>query len=270
MLEVRLLKDIDEIAFCEDIQKAAWGMHDAEVVPAPQINALYYSGGMVAGAFDGSKLVGFILGFLAKHAANPNPNAVLERDDVGIHSHMMAVLPDYQGQGIGRRLKWFQRDWCLSEGYNWVSWTFDPLQAKNAKLNFEYFGVFANHYKVNVYGEMRDDLNRGMESDRLLAWWDLQAESVQDLSEGKAQLQENTKEIPYALKINEKSLVPNLELDEKIVRLEIHKNLVVLLQTDLDFAHACRKVTRDVFLHYFAKGYTAKRFVESSYILYLP
>ena len=268
MIEIRLLKDIEEIAICEEIQKVAWGMDDAEVVPAPQMNALYYSGGILAGSFDGERLIGFIVGFLAKHDdANPNSDAVAMRDDVGIHSHMMAVIPEYQGQGIGRKLKWFQRDWCMAQGYNWVSWTFDPMQAKNARLNLEHFGAFANHYKVNVYGEMRDDLNRGMQSDRLLAWWDLSSQEVKHISEGNTHPDVSIKDIPYGLRIKDKSLQPNLELTEASVRIDVPENLVHFLKTDLPFAHACREATRAAFLHYFSQGYTAKRFLDGSYIL---
>jgi len=263
-VEIRLLKNINEIAICEDIQRAAWGMDDAEIVPAPQMNALNYSGGMLAGAFAGNQLVGFILGFLAKHDYDHGYDAL------GIHSHMMAVIPEYQGQGIGRKLKWFQRDWCLQQGYNWVSWTFDPMQAKNAKLNFEYFGVFANHYKVNIYGEMRDDLNRGMESDRLLAWWDLKNSSVEKISQGEKRSSLEIDTIPYALQIKDKSLIQNLDLSDAYVKIDIPQDLVRLLKTDLGFALDCRKATRETFLHYFSKGYSAKRFLEGSYILYLP
>ena len=272
MIEIRLLRDIEEITFCEDIQKVAWGMDEAEVVPGPQLNALYYSGGILAGAFDGQRLIGFIVGFLAKHDnANPNPNAATLGDDVGIHSHMMAVVPEYQGQGIGRKLKWFQRDWCIQQGYNWVSWTFDPMQAKNARLNLEHFGAFANHYKVNVYGEMRDDLNRGMESDRLLAWWDLKSAEVEHISKGNTHpdiSDISLSNLDYGLRIMNKTINSNLELIDECVRIDVPENLIHLLKTDLSFAHSCREATREVFLRYFSQGYTAKRFLEGSYILF--
>lgn len=263
MIEIRLLNTIEEIRLCEDIQKQAWGMDEDGVVPAPHMNAVNYSGGMIAGGFVGPELVGFIYGFLAKHDHE-------EKQGFGLHSHMMAVIPSYQGQGLGKQLKWFQRDWCLAQGLNWVTWTYDPMQAPNARLNLEHFAAYANHYKVNIYGEMDDALNRGMPTDRLLAWWPLQDDSVRALKDNGKRLTPNHElnDVPFALQKTKEGFHKDLNLNTPVVQLQIPINLLSLIKQDAALALEWRLHARDVFLHYFEQGYTAKRFLGESYLLY--
>jgi predicted GNAT superfamily acetyltransferase len=53
-----------------------------------------------------------------------------------------------------------------------VSWTFDPLEARNAYINLQRLGCIARLYHRNHYGDMEDELNRGLPSDRFEAeWW---------------------------------------------------------------------------------------------------
>lgn len=262
MVEIRLLEDMTEIRLCENIQKFAWGMEDDGVVPAPQMNAVNYSGGLIAGAFFEGQLVGFIYGFLAKH------NHAAD-EGVGLHSHMMAVIPSFQGKGLGRQLKWFQRDWCLERDINWVSWTYDPMQAANARLNLEHFAAYANHYKVNIYGHMDDALNRGMPTDRFLAWWPLQDQAVRKLKEAKSRMPVNhLATLAAALKKTTKGFEKNLNLKDSIISVEIPKSLLTLMQINTSEALEWRLQAREVFLHYFAKGYTAKRFLDGKYLLF--
>ena len=58
-----------------------------------------------------------------------------------LHSHMTAVLAEYQNRGVGRRLKLFQREEALKNGVPLVEWTFDPLELKNAHFNLNRLGV---------------------------------------------------------------------------------------------------------------------------------
>ncbi len=263
MIEIRLLNEISEIRVCEDIQKLAWGMDEDGVVPAPHMNAVNYSGGMIAGSFVDGKQVGFIYGFIAKHEHDA-------AQGFGLHSHMMAVIPEHQGKGLGKKLKWFQRDWCLEQGLDWVSWTYDPMQAANARLNIEHFAVYANHYKINIYGEMDDDLNRGMPTDRLLAWWDLHHDEVIALKTRakRSDLDKDLNDLPYALKKTANAFVKNLDLNDPVVRLHIPVSLLKLIKEDAALALEWRLNARDAFIHYFSKGYTARRFIDDTYLLF--
>jgi predicted GNAT superfamily acetyltransferase len=97
---------------------------------------------------------------------------------------MNAVLESYRDRGIGRRLKLFQRDDALSRGIRLVEWTFDPLEVKNAYMNFMRLGAIARRYLPNCYGVTTSPLHGGMPTDRLIAEWWLDSPRVNDLLGG--------------------------------------------------------------------------------------
>lgn len=120
------------------------------------------------------------------HAGNYAEVAVLDGDPVGaalgffgeplgdvLHSHIVGVLPRVAGRGIGREIKLRQRDWCRARSITTMTWTFDPLVARNAYFNIERLGAKPTHYLVDYYGRMTDGINAGQASDRVLATWDL-------------------------------------------------------------------------------------------------
>jgi predicted GNAT superfamily acetyltransferase len=159
-VEVRELAAPEDMAPVVAVQRAVWG--EEHVTPPSLLIMLVKSGGHVLAAFWQEKLVGFALAF----------PAVRPGQEPSMASHMLAVLPAYRGRGIGRALKWAQRDWCLARGFRLLTWTFDPLEAANAHLNLNVLGAVAPQYLVNAYGELRDRRNVGLPSDRLwVHWW---------------------------------------------------------------------------------------------------
>lgn len=170
---IRELKTMPEIDATVDLQRAVWGMRDVEVSSPHTLRAIVHSGGAVFGAMLEGALVGFCFGFGAPRAG-----------ELWLWSHMAAVHPDFQGRGIGFRLKQAQRLWALERGFRWMAWTFDPLQAGNANFNFNRLGVTARAYSADHYGEMQDGLNAGLASDRLEAQWELAAPRVHALAAG--------------------------------------------------------------------------------------
>jgi predicted GNAT superfamily acetyltransferase len=170
-VQIHPLVTMEALRACEDLQSRVWGYPDREVVPAAQMRATLHAGGLVAGAFVGRELAGFVYGFPAfAHEEGLGPR--------GLHSHMLAVTPEARGIGLGRRLKWYQRRWCLERGIAWVSWTFDPLKAGNARLNLEHLGAVVHEYHVDFYGVLGGLLSGEAPTDRFLALWNLSSSRV--------------------------------------------------------------------------------------------
>lgn len=153
---------MDEFAACEAISREIWGAAERNIVPRELLLTMQQNGGLVHGAFFPSgRLVGFCFGFVG-----------MRDGQLRLCSHQLGVLPEFRGGGIGIALKQAQRDDALRLGYELVSWTFDPLEARNAYINLHRLGCIARLYDRDHYGAMEDDLNRGLPSDRLEAeWW---------------------------------------------------------------------------------------------------
>ena len=165
-IEVRELHTPKELGEAVRLQFEIWGSNDA--TPANQLVISVKTGGHVLGAFDGDRLVSFAYGF----------PAIVQGQAPWIASHMLATLPEYGGRGIGRMLKWRQRLWALEHGFHRITWTFDPLEARNGHLNLNLLGAVAREYFEDCYGPMEDKLNQGLPSDRLMADWQLESDRV--------------------------------------------------------------------------------------------
>lgn len=164
---------VEEFARCVELQKIIWGFDDIDLVPLRMFVVASKIGGQVFGAYDGEKMVGFVL-------ALPG----YRHGRVYFHSHMAAVLPAYQGRGIGRRLKLRQREDALARGVDLIEWTFDPLELKNARFNIERLGVIVRRYVRNQYGRTSSPLHGGLPTDRLVAEWWLRAPRVEAVVRG--------------------------------------------------------------------------------------
>src|SRR2546426_5911133 len=161
-VEVRLVRSHDEFAACEAMSRDVWGAAERNVVPRELLLTIQLNGGLVHGAFlpDG-RLVGFCFAFLGRRDGQ-----------LRLCSHQLGVLEAFRGSGIGIALKQAQRYDALRLGVELVTWTFDPLEARNAYINLHRLGCIARLYDRDHYGAMEDELNRGLPSDRLEAeWW---------------------------------------------------------------------------------------------------
>ncbi len=159
-LEVRAPKDWPEMLAFEGLQRDVWKCPDREIVPAHQLQAHHHHGGCLLGLWQDGMAVGCCYAF-------PGP---LGQDY--LYSHFAAITPSLQGQGLGFLLKQAQADWARERGYRRIVWTYDPLQAANSRLNLGKLGAVCNRYRVDYYGELEDELNRGIPSDRLeVDWW---------------------------------------------------------------------------------------------------
>lgn len=171
-VQIRELKGMAEFRQAEDLQGEVWGRGDTPD-PADLMMVIQAEGGLVAGAFLGARLVGYVFGFPTR-----DPNIQ--------HSHRLAVAPDMRGRGLGAELKWHQRAWCLKRDIRHIRWTFDPLRITNARLNLNRLGGRSSTYLVDYYGEM-GGINTGLPSDRLLLDWYLDTPTVERRVGGKFQ-----------------------------------------------------------------------------------
>ncbi|WP_019588498.1 GNAT family N-acetyltransferase [Deinococcus apachensis] len=163
-LTVRELGGLDELARTPPLARSIWGEADAPEDPI-LLHVLQHVGGLIAGAVDGQGQVwAYLVGL---PTAQPDTQ----------HSHRLGVHPRCRRQGLGERLKHFQRAWCLERGVTRVRWTFDPLLLANAHLNIHRLGAAAVTYLPNYYGEMTG-INAGVPSDRFEVEWQLDSERV--------------------------------------------------------------------------------------------
>src|SRR6202165_5340062 len=168
-VEIRLVRTHDEFAACEAMSRDIWGAAERNVVPRELLLTMQHNGGLVHGAFlPAGRLVGFCFGFLG-----------MRDGPLRLCSHQLGVLPEFRGSGIGIALKQAQRYDALRRGYELVTWTFDPLEARNAYINLHCLGCVPRLYDRDHYGTMEDELNRGLPTDRFEAeWWLRRAKPV--------------------------------------------------------------------------------------------
>ena len=161
-VEIRLLRSHDEYAACETLSRDVWGVAERNIVPRELLLTMQLNGGLVHGAFlPDDQMIGFCFGF-----------AGLRDGRLRLCSHQLGVLPPYRGTGVGIALKLAQKRDALQRGYELITWTFDPLEARNAYINLHRLGCIGRLYDRDHYGPMEDDLNRGLPSDRFEAeWW---------------------------------------------------------------------------------------------------
>ncbi|MGL4611879.1 MAG: GNAT family N-acetyltransferase [Trueperaceae bacterium] len=251
--DIRELRGIEELALTEELNCIVWGQDD---LPDDKdlLRALQDEGGLLAGAFTPAhELAAYLFAFPTR-----NPHVQ--------HSHKLGVHPTYRKYGLGVRLKWFQRDWCLARGLQLVRWTFDPLRSVNAHLNIHKLGATANTYKENYYGVM-PGINAGAPSDRLVAEWFLNDPNVVKRSNQQDFLP-TTQIAPANEVINGKPVRTFLELDSNVT-IEIPNDFAALLAANQTLAVHWREHSREVFGHYFSRGYrlTDFSFATSSYTL---
>ena len=157
-ISIRKLEKNEDIRLIQTLEMEIW---NGAPIPTHQTFTVAKNGGLLLGAFSGDKLVGFSYGF----PGFANGKSYL-------CSHMLGIHPDYQLKGIGKWLKDEQRKRAQEIGYDLITWTFDPLESRNAYLNLSKLYAISDTYLENYYGEMEDGLNKGLPSDRLqIEWW---------------------------------------------------------------------------------------------------
>jgi predicted GNAT superfamily acetyltransferase len=262
-VNIRPLTTIDECRQVAALERSVWGYTDAEdVVPPPVLVVSIKRGGILLGAFDDE---GVMKGFAYSIPA-------VKAGRLSQWSHMLGVAEDSRSSGVGLMLKLAQRQAAIDMGVDLIEWTYDPLQAVNAHLNFARLGTVVSEYERNIYGQSSSPLHGGTPTDRFVAEWHIREPHVERRLQaaGGPLVRDGT--LAQALVINPSAgsggpaLRPgkaDLSQDARRLLVEIPSGFSQMLETDVALALEWRLATRAIFEHYFARGYRAVDFFLS-------
>lgn len=267
-LAIRDLESFDDLKQVEAVEKEVWNSADLDILPITFIIAAKEAGNLWLGAFDGPRMAGFafaIFGF--------------EHGKLSIHSHMLAVRPAYRDSDVGYRLKLAQRDRALamrigsslpSVRVEEITWTFDPLQSKNAHLNFAKLGVVSDHYKADFYGPETSSPLHQNSTDRLWVRWPIATRRVEDRLRGKNPRPEMLDALTHLqplVRFNGEGKPARADLAAALGRqriaIEIPSDIGVLEQKDLALAKEWREATRWALIEALNAGFVVAEFCRT-------
>jgi predicted GNAT superfamily acetyltransferase len=281
---VRDLRTIDDLRQLKAVEKEVWGMDEEDAIPMTLAIALQAAGSIFVGAFEqgeqdpgvriGAKakketsddgrpekeqLVGFAFGFLGR-----------EHGQTTIHSHMLAVLERYRHLDLGARLKQAQRERALAMGVHEMTWTFDPLQSRNAHFNFAKLGVLADTYKVDFYGPETSSVLHRNGTDRLWVRWLLESRRVRERIAGKnarVETLDTLRLLAPLVRFDGKGKPVRAELGEALgrerVSIEIPGDILAVEQADMGLAREWREATRWAFRESLKAGFIVAEYCRS-------
>lgn len=252
---VRAAKTVADCRQIEELERTIWGK-PVGGVGAPLLIAIIKARGIVLLAFDDDTPIGFAFGFVG----------LTHNGKFKIASHQAGVLPEYRGQNVGYMLKQAQREAAIEQGFDLMTWTFDPLQSLNAWFNLRKLGVVSNTYIRNIYGELNDELNKGP-TDRLSVDWWLTSPRVLDRAAGiaptfnaHAPLLNPTTTSATGLLIPADSIeTPTLPT----FRLEIPADILALQRADVELGLTWKMYIRAVLEEAFRLGYTVMELIRA-------
>ncbi len=259
-IEIRPIETEDEYHAVEQLQRDIWGAPDIEILGFESLMIAHKNGGVMLGAFDTAakaggqeRMIGFVFGFVGLTA-----NGRLKHC-----SHIAGVLPAYRDRNVGYALKLKQRERVLAQGIDLITWTFDPLESRNARFNFHKLGATCQTYLRNLYGAMRDALNAGLPSDRFQVDWRIASPRVEArlrgenraaspsllMADGVPLINPTGDELPYP--------AGEAAVEAERALIQIPSDFQSLKAADKNLALEWRLHTRELFEEAFANGYTA-------------
>ncbi len=244
---------------CVDIQREVWRFEDIDVIPVAMLLAADHCGGISLGAFNSlGEMVGFVTSMLGA-----DNGRILQ------HSHMLAVRLAYRNFDVGYKLKVAQRKEALRRKIGLITWTFDPMQPLNAYFNLGKLGARASGYEENFYGETTSLLHRGLPTDRFVTRWELEDAAVEKRLETGPPRHDLRKELKkYAIVNRLDEVAPGmtassplkLNCTEAELLFEVPYNLPDIKNRNLGVALEWQGKMRQLFRHYFKRGYAATDF----------
>jgi predicted GNAT superfamily acetyltransferase len=260
-ISIRDLKNIDDLSQLKAVEKEVWGMADEDTLPLTLAIACKAAGNVFVGAFEKEKLVGFAFGFLGR-----------EHGQTTLHSHMLAVLDGYRHLDLGSRLKQAQRDRAIAMGIHEMTWTYDPLQSRNAHFNFSKLGVVSDTYKVDFYGPETSSMLHRNGTDRLWVRWMLNSRRVRDRLAGKStsarvETLDAMKLLTPLVRFDPSGRPGRADLAESLARqrvsIEIPGDILEVERTDMGRAREWRDATRWAFREAVKAGFVVAEFSRS-------
>ena len=253
---IRDIESFEEMRAVEELQKEVWEFADLDVVPRTILIASREVGAVLVGAYDGPALVGFVYGFPG-----------YENGQSVHHSHMLAVKPEYRSSHLGYKLKLAQRDRVLAQDINQITWTFDPLQSRNAYFNFAKLGVIADGYRVDFYGAATSSFLHQAGTDRLWVSWLIDSERVRERLKDERKLSNLPDGTRPLIEVGT-DLAPKItespDLQGEYLAIEIPANINALQVERPELAVEWRKATRWAFSHAMTQGYLVAEFYRET------
>ena len=242
-LTIRDLTSIEDLTQAIQVEKEVWGSDDLDLMSLTFAIAAREAGNLWIGAFDGPKLAGYVFAFHALEDGKPS-----------LHSHMLAVREQYREYDLGTKLKLAQRERALALHLHEITWTFDPLQSKNAHLNFTKLGVVCDKYKVDFYGASTSSMLHQNSTDRLWVKWPIASRRVEDRLRGKdhrAEMLDALSTVQPLVRFNGEGKPARSDLAAALARqrasIEIPSNIGAIEQADPLLAKEWRQATRWAF-----------------------
>lgn len=249
MVTLKELTTIAELEQLETIEKSVWGMPP---LPIHQTLTAVKNGGIVIGAFDADKIIGFSYGF-----------AGFKNKSTYLCSHMLGIETSYRSKKIGEQMKQKQKEAAKRKGYSEIHWTFDPLETRNAYLNLTKLKGVCFVYMENAYGEMTDGLNKGLPSDRFEIHWYINSNHIEETKNYGTPIIINTIRTQHNLL--EFGSLNVTDFSSPVYGLDVPLDFQQLKSEDQSLALDWRLKTRDVFQQLFAAGYAAVQLIPGKY-----
>ena len=256
---IRDLESFDDLCQVKAVEKEVWGMADDDSLPMTLAIACKAAGSIFVGAFDGDKLVGFAFGIFGR-----------EHGQTTIHSHMLAVLERYRQHDLGLKLKQAQRERALGFGIREMTWTYDPLQSRNAHFNFAKLGIVSDTYKVDFYGPETSSVLHRNGTDRLWVRWLLDSRRAGDRIAGKdtrAETLDALRHLAPLVSFNGDGRPARADLAESLgrqrVSIEIPGEILDVERSNMGLAREWRAATRWAFTEAIRAGFYVAEFCRS-------
>ena len=257
---IRDLRTIDDLRQLKAVETEVWGMAGQDSIPLTLAIAHEAAGNIFVGAFEKDKLVGFAFGFLGR-----------EHGQLTIHSHLLAVLDPYRHLDLGSRLKQAQRERAMAMSVHEMTWTFDPLQSRNAHFNFSKLGVVSDLYKVDFYGPETSSMLHQNGTDRLWVRWALNSRRVRDrlaAKSARAETLDALRLLAPLVRFNGDGRPARADLADSLSRqrvsIEIPGEILEVERADMGLAREWREATRWAFREALKAGFFVAEFCRSS------